>query len=196
MSVDEDRGIAARCREAVYASRGLIVAVPVLLAAAWPRDSYVNASHGWEVGVLTFLAGWSLRIWAQRHLQYRLDTRMALTTCGPYAWVRNPIYIGITLMVIGAVTASDDLSLVPVALIWCAATYALVVRHEERRLIRQYGAAYRRYQATVHRWLPRLPHRRASCPHRSLLRPLLAEAHTPLILAPAMLKSILVLLRA
>lgn len=188
--------VASRYARAAYAARGVIVAIPVLLAAAWPRDTFVNVSSGWELGVALFLAGWSLRIWAQRHLQYRLDTRMALTACGPYAYVRNPIYIGITLMVVGAVMASDDLSLVPVALIWCAATYALVVRHEERRLIAQYGTAYRGYQAAVGRWLPLPPRRRLQCGHHSLLRPFLAEAHTPLILAPAMVKSILILLQA
>jgi protein-S-isoprenylcysteine O-methyltransferase Ste14 len=154
----------------------------------------VNVTHGWEFGVAMFLSGWMLRIWAQRHLQYRVrGARMAMTVCGPYAYVRNPIYIAITLMVVGAVMASDDLSLVPLALAWCVVTYSLVVRHEEGRLVAQYGAAYRAYQTHVHRWIPLLPRQEASCPHRSLVQPFLAEAHTPLILAPAVLKSILIL---
>ena len=56
--------------------------------------------------------------------------------------------------------------------------------------MRDYPAGYVAYRATIGRWIP--SRRRGSShdpfPHRALLRPLLAELHTPLIVAPALLK--------
>jgi hypothetical protein len=160
----------------------------VLVAAACRFDEYHNAAVALSVGGALFLAGWLLRIWAQRHLGYRLKTARALTTCGPFAFVRNPIYLGNTLMILGAVAAAEVFWMLPLALLWCAPVYSLVVRHEERRLVRTYGRAYLAYQDVVPRWRPLLWTAPLPCPHRGWGRPLLVELHTPLIMAPALLK--------
>ena len=177
-----------------YKLRGPLVAVPVLLAAACSWNQYDNELVAWPLGLALFLVGWVLRIWAQRHLAYRLKIPMALTSCGPYACVRNPIYLGNILMALGAVAASETMWMLPVTLAWCVSVYVPAVRYEEQRLARQYGAAYGAYAEAVSRWVPHPSRRRsAPCLHGALGPAMRAELHVPLMLAPAALKLLHVL---
>lgn len=176
-----------------YQWRGVLIAVPVVVAAAWVWWECEDDLVLWLLGTALFLAGWAVRLWAQRYIGYRLKRPKALTIRGPYAWVRNPIYIGNTLIVVGFVVISEVLWMIPVTLVWCAAVYALVVRYEERRLTDKYGAAYLAYQAAVPRWLPRL-HDRAhggspSVPLRHALR---AEFHVVLLFALIVLQELII----
>jgi protein-S-isoprenylcysteine O-methyltransferase Ste14 len=52
-------------------------------------------------------------VWAQKHLGYRLKITQSVPTAGPYALLRNPIYIGNTLVILGAVVMSEVLWMVP-----------------------------------------------------------------------------------
>jgi steroid 5-alpha reductase family enzyme len=176
--------------ETIYRLRGPLVAPPILAAAILATQTDADGLVDWPVGVGLFLAGWAIRIWAQRHLRYRLKSRMALATCGPYAHVRNPIYLGNALMGIGAVVASEVSWMIPVAALWYVAVYAGVVQFEERRLKRTYGAPYVAYCEGVPRWWPRIGTTATPCPHRGLRRALLTELHGPLIMAPAALKTL------
>ena len=105
-------------------------------------------------GTALVALGVTLRVWAQAHIRCRLGLRRPLATTGPYAVVRNPLYIANALICLGAVFMSELLWLVPIALLWCAAVYSLVVFQEEARLTRQYGADYLAYATKVPRWLP------------------------------------------
>ena len=118
----------------VYRWRGFLVAPAVVLTTVcfWHECEYDGLL--WPLGLLLFLAGWALRVWAQQHVCYRLKTAKALTASGPYALVRNPIYLGNTFIVLGVVVLSELVWLVPLTGLWCAGMYALVVRHEERQL--------------------------------------------------------------
>jgi protein-S-isoprenylcysteine O-methyltransferase Ste14 len=174
----------------VYRLRGVLVAPPVLAAALSSRGEVDHAAVAWTIGVAFFAMGWTARMWAQRHLGYRLRRRKVLTTCGPFAYVRNPIYLANGAMGVGAVIASEMLWLVPVTVLWYAAVYGLTVRHEERRLAAHYGPAYSRYATAVPRWLPARPAGGRSCPHWAVREAVLTELHTPLIMAPAAMKAL------
>lgn len=75
-----------------------------------------------------------------------------LATSGPYAYVRNPMYVGLGLLVagIGFAFASDWtlVMLVPGALL----IHFGVVCREERYLEAKFGDAYRQYKAVVPRY--------------------------------------------
>jgi protein-S-isoprenylcysteine O-methyltransferase Ste14 len=77
----------------------------------------------------------------------------ALVTDGPYRFSRNPIYLAFTLFSVGIGVAADLPwlfgLLVPALLVirWG------VVAREERYMERRFGEAYRRYKATVRRWV-------------------------------------------
>ena len=138
------------------------------------------------------LLGWMLRTWAQCHLGYRLRARKTFVGCGPYAWVRNPIYLANTSMIAGTVMACGTLWLVPISVVWCAVLYAGVVRHEEWLLALHYGDPYVGFLTRTRRWIPRrasdASFRAEPCSHDRLGAAMVAELHTPLIVVPALLK--------
>jgi len=140
-----------------YRWRGVLVSPPLVFAVV----SFAHETEWdrvvWPLGSALFWLGFGLRLWAQQHLHYRLRGVTHLTTTGPYAFVRNPIYVGNTLICLGATVVSELLWLAPVTLLWCLTVYALVVRHEEHRLTARYGLAYHRYRTEVPRWCPRPP---------------------------------------
>ncbi len=77
----------------------------------------------------------------------------ALITAGPYRYSRNPIYLALSLVYAGIGIAADGpwilALLVPLLIVM---HYGVIIR-EERYLERKFPDAYRRYKATVRRWL-------------------------------------------
>jgi len=137
-----------------YRARGVLMVPAFLLMTFcyWHecQDDWLQLTWG----LAFFLAGWALRIWAQMHLRYRLPIKTILTTTGPYAHVRNPIYIANTLILVGICILEELIWLVPVVIGFCAVVYTLVVRYEEAHLKSKYGERYIEYLHRVPRWLP------------------------------------------
>ena len=77
----------------------------------------------------------------------------ALITGGPYRYSRNPIYLGASVMYIGAGIAVN--SVWPLALFPVAVLLVLfrAIRVEERYLETKFGQPYRDYKSAVRRWL-------------------------------------------
>jgi protein-S-isoprenylcysteine O-methyltransferase Ste14 len=79
-------------------------------------------------------------------------TPTAIVTDGPYAFSRNPIYLGYVLTVMGLPLALSNywgLILTPVFLVL---SNLLIIRHEEAYLGRKFGDAYAAYRSRVRRW--------------------------------------------
>lgn len=78
--------------------------------------------------------------------------RRALVTTGPYAFSRNPMYVGWTLLYAGLALRSNNAwtaTFFPVVL---ALTH-LTVRREEASATREFGDDYRAYRRSVRRYL-------------------------------------------
>jgi protein-S-isoprenylcysteine O-methyltransferase Ste14 len=179
--------------KAVYKWRGLLAALPVIVSIFCCFAEYENKIVIWPMGLLFFMTGWVIRLWTQKHLGYRLKIKRCVTTTGPYAVVRNPIYIANTLVIVGTVIMSEDLWMVPVAVLWCALLYALVVRYEEAHLAEKYGQEYVDYLLTVPRWVPRLAWPRGKAHFQSSARQIvLAEVYVLFILAAPLAKEFLI----
>jgi protein-S-isoprenylcysteine O-methyltransferase Ste14 len=85
-----------------------------------------------------------------------IDQPGRLLTAGPYAAVRNPMYVAWTLGYLGVAAGARSrwpLALLPVVLTWLA----LDVAEEERGLRERFGDEYAAYAARTGRWLPTLP---------------------------------------
>lgn len=84
------------------------------------------------------------------------DPPRKFVAAGPYKWVRNPMYIGgfITLIGFGLYEYS------PVILIfafpWLLASHLLVILYEEPHLRDTFGEPYEAYCRSVNRWRPRV----------------------------------------
>lgn len=105
------------------------------------------------LGTLLIMGGGLLRVFCALFIGGWKNQR--LTAAGPYALVRNPLYVGSLLATVGVGLATATLSLTVVLLVAVALYYDRTVRREEAFLIQQFGAPYRAYLAAVPRWLPR-----------------------------------------
>jgi len=85
-----------------------------------------------------------------------VDPPRALVVRGPYRFVRNPMYLAVTLIVLGEVLLTGSRGLFAYWVVWFAAVNLVVRGYEEPALRRQFGAAYAQYATAVRRWLPRL----------------------------------------
>jgi protein-S-isoprenylcysteine O-methyltransferase Ste14 len=85
------------------------------------------------------------------------DPPRRLVVRGPYARVRNPMYLGAWLALSGAALYFRSTALLLFALAFIAATVAFVHLYEEPVLRRRFGAEYEAYRAAVGRWWPRRP---------------------------------------
>jgi protein-S-isoprenylcysteine O-methyltransferase Ste14 len=88
----------------------------------------------------------------------------AVIVAGPFAFVRNPLYIGNMLTYIGIGLMANALFpwLVLAALFWFSFQYYEIVLAEEAFLEQEFGAAYLEFKQHVPRFVPRLvPYRTA-----------------------------------
>lgn len=175
-----------------YRYRGLLVSPPLIVGIVTSWKEYENTAVVWAVTAVIFAAGLGLRIWAQQHLHYRLQVKTVLTNTGPYVLVRNPIYIGNTLICLALTVASKELWLLPVTFLTCCVVYHFVVKGEEQALSKAYGEPYLDYLEQVPRWLPRWSSLPKSSWSPSFLVPSVkAEVYNFLFLVPLIVKELI-----
>jgi protein-S-isoprenylcysteine O-methyltransferase Ste14 len=102
-------------------------------------------------GCMLIFAGLAVRSWAAGILRKNRE----LTTTGPYAVVRNPLYIGSCLIMCGFCTLIDHVENIYIVLGPVAGLYFLQVLHEERRLAKLFPGQWSEYAAAVPRFIPR-----------------------------------------
>jgi hypothetical protein len=102
-------------------------------------------------GILLCLAGAALRYWASGYL--RKDARPAAG--GPYAFVRNPLYLGTYLMALGTTWAIQSYTILAALTVLYAALYHFIILDEEVKLRAIFGQPYERYTQLVPRFFPR-----------------------------------------
>lgn len=77
----------------------------------------------------------------------------ALVTTGPYRFSRNPIYVGMLLLLAGVGVAVDSVWIVALAVPFALVLRFGVIAREERYLEAKFADAYRAYRARVRRWI-------------------------------------------
>lgn len=104
------------------------------------------------IGGAIALPGLALRAWATGHLR-KNDT---LATTGPYAYTRNPLYLGSFLLGVGFTVASGRWFLGIIFAALFLGIYVPVMRVESATLAELFGESYQRYLKAVPLFLPRL----------------------------------------
>jgi hypothetical protein len=102
-------------------------------------------------GSVLVLAGLALRAAASGHIRKNRE----LTATGPYAYTRNPLYLGSILMALGFIVAARNPWIGLATLLMFVMVYLPVIRAEENYL-RSVFADYDQYAAQVPRLFPRL----------------------------------------
>ena len=100
-----------------------------------------------------------MRLWAVRHIgaisRTRSDRLGPLVESGPFALIRNPLYVGNLALWVGFTLSARLVPLVPLVIIMLGLEYHAIVRWEESLLESRRGEEYRAYAARVPRWVPR-----------------------------------------
>jgi protein-S-isoprenylcysteine O-methyltransferase Ste14 len=140
------------------------IPVPLALLLITVRWHWVRSGWLLAAGLAIVICGLGIRGWAVRHIGTISRTRSArlgpLMSGGPFALVRNPLYVGNFLMWIGFAVSSGLLWMILVAWAIFALQYTAIIRFEEAALTRHFGTAYTDYMHRVPRWAPhpgRLP---------------------------------------
>jgi protein-S-isoprenylcysteine O-methyltransferase Ste14 len=79
-----------------------------------------------------------------------------LVVTGLYRWVRNPMYIAVSLLIFGQGLLFCSVQLLGYGLLVWLAFLAFVVLYEEPALSRKFGREYEEFCVQVPRWIPRL----------------------------------------
>jgi protein-S-isoprenylcysteine O-methyltransferase Ste14 len=126
------------------------------------------------VGFVTTLLGETVRFWGVAYAGSL--TRVTgsvgapeVVIAGPYAYTRNPLYIGNILLYCGVGVAANALApwLVLVALAYFLVQYSMIVSLEEEFLEKEFGAGYLEFKKNVPRFFPLVrPYRHSDQEHQ------------------------------
>lgn len=112
-------------------------------------------------GIALVVFGQAIRLWAVHHIGVISRTRSErlgpLIATGPFAYVRNPLYLGNIALWLGFTVSAGLLWLAPIVLLVLGLEYHAIVRWEEGLLQSRLGAGYAEYLTRVPRWIPSLP---------------------------------------
>ncbi len=147
----------------VFKNRGASLAVPALLLLIFGKPN----AFGVSIGLPLAFAGELLRCWAVGYsgVTTRGNAVIApeLVTAGPYAYVRNPLYVGnfmtaagFAIAFTGANSLAGKIALIAGCLGVMAAVYAIIIPHEEKFLRARFGEAFVRYCESVPPIVPQL----------------------------------------
>jgi len=103
-------------------------------------------------GAALALAGLLLRAWAAGHL----TKNQRLATAGPYAYTRNPLYLGSALMGLGGALAGRSWIVGAAFLAFFALVYWPVMNREAQFLQREFPETYEPYVSRVPLFFPKL----------------------------------------
>jgi protein-S-isoprenylcysteine O-methyltransferase Ste14 len=104
------------------------------------------------IGACVGLLGLAIRAYAAGYLH----KQSVLTTTGPYARTRNPLYFGSSILALGAAVAMNSWLAAALLLIYFALVYTLVMRREEIELRGHHGAEFDAYAKSVPLFFPKL----------------------------------------
>jgi protein-S-isoprenylcysteine O-methyltransferase Ste14 len=124
-----------------------------ILQLLFPARVVPAAWIGHLVGWPLVLLGCALALWAVLEArQMDLSSPDGLLTGGPYAWTRNPMYVGWTLIYLGIAFAANVLWILLLLPPIAAYIHFIDVKGEEAALEKAFGERYRAYQERVPRY--------------------------------------------
>jgi protein-S-isoprenylcysteine O-methyltransferase Ste14 len=135
--------------------------IPLIVLVLFAAEPTVRTA---TLGTLLCIAGELIRIYSVAFIGSVSRTRNTTTTggnlirTGPFAHVRNPLYVGNFLITAGVAIFSGVTWLAILAVVAFAFQYYCIVKYEEKLLLEKFGHEYEQYMQAVPAWIPaRLP---------------------------------------
>lgn len=112
--------------------------------------AWIGCLAGWPL----ILLGTGLSIWATIEAgETDISSPQELVTSGPYAYSRNPMYVGWTLIYLGITFVVNSLWLIFLFPFGMVYIHFIEIPKEERLLEQKFGSKYREYQNRVRKYL-------------------------------------------
>lgn len=122
---------------------------PLAVAVLWlARPTLQTIAVGAAVG--------TVGLWLRAYAAGYLRKKETLTVTGPYAYTRNPLYLGSAILSAGVGIATDSWLAAALLLIYFAVFYSIVMRREEGELRRFHAEAFEVYAQSVPLFFPKL----------------------------------------
>lgn len=97
---------------------------------------------------------WALTAFSRQGTTYEpFETPSALVAAGPYRYTRNPMYLGLCLLLSGVALLAGRPALLLAPALFVAIMDATQVPREEAQMQALFGPRYRDYRRRVRRWL-------------------------------------------
>jgi len=104
------------------------------------------------VGLIPAVLGEAIRTWSSG----TIVKNQILTTVGPYAMTRNPLYVGNFLLGLGVAAMGGEIALVVLFTVFFLSVYSALIKKEEKYLLERYGDGFFDYCRKVPRFFPKL----------------------------------------
>jgi protein-S-isoprenylcysteine O-methyltransferase Ste14 len=141
-------------------TNGFLIFLAVIMVVSLPDIFLRRPNPGYpDMLVKTFgfafiLLGQIFRVCGRGYKSEHSQNGHSLIQGGPYAFVRNPMYLGILLIGLGVVLMLFSWWVVAVFLLIFIWRYILLMLSEEKKLLSMFPAEYKSYQKTVPRLIP------------------------------------------
>jgi protein-S-isoprenylcysteine O-methyltransferase Ste14 len=114
------------------------------------------------LGVVPAAIGVAVVLWCEwdfatfgRGTPFPLDAPKQLVARGLYRFVRNPMYVGVLLAILGQALWFESAATLWYAMAAALCFHLFVVFYEEPTLRRKFGESYAQYAKAVPRWMPK-----------------------------------------
>ena len=132
--------------------------VGLVLHALWPAEIPLASKLAWIavpmlMGSAVAIFALSFREFAKSKTSIRPDRGVcALIRTGPFRYSRNPLYVAISLLIVGIGVWVNSLWVLVVPIPLLLVMSRAVIAREERYLEHKFGQEYLDYRASVRRW--------------------------------------------
>lgn len=144
----------------IFVPGTVAILIPRWLMGGYARP--LNDLWAW-VGYLLFLCGsavyfrcaWEFAVHGLGTPAPIAPTQFLVTTA-LHRYVRNPMYLGVALAIVGQAIIFRSLHVAEYALVMLLIAHFFVVLYEEPTLRLQFGESYEEYRRSVPRWIPKI----------------------------------------
>jgi protein-S-isoprenylcysteine O-methyltransferase Ste14 len=129
----------------------------IRLWIAWPYFIFfsifaITKDLYFRQALVFFALGLLIRFWASGYL----EKSRRLTTSGPYAFIRNPLYLGNFLLGAGFSVLSQNIYLILYFVLGFGFVYYYTIKQEEQNLSEKFTQDFKEYKKCVPAYFPRL----------------------------------------
>lgn len=147
----------------IFVPGSVLILIPYLLLGGFSRPA--SGPLAWA-GILVAMSGAAIYFRCAWEFAVRglgtpapIAPTKFLVVTGLHRFVRNPMYIGVFLVLLGEAALFRSSLLLAYAACFCVPVHLFVVFYEEPTLRRQFGQSYEEYRRNVPRWIPKFTRR-------------------------------------